>query len=184
MVGLAVRSARAEEVLVLEVTRESGDYRVHADAILQAPVARIQALLTDYAALGRLNPSIKSVERLPSPQPDVARVRTVVEACVFLFCRDLVRVEDVRAVGPGRLEATVLPEASDFAAGISLWRLLPMPDGSSRLVYQSRLRPDFWVPPLLGPSMIRHAIDRELRTTLHNLERLAAAPPETPEGHD
>lgn len=182
--GLTAGAACAEELQALEVARRYGEYRIHADAILDAPADRVLVLLTDYAGLGRLNPAIRRAERLPDPRPGVARVRTVVESCVLLFCRELVRVEDVHAVGPGRLQATILPGAGDFESGVTLWRLLALEDGRCRLVYQSRLRPAFWVPPLIGPAMIRRSVDRGLRTTLHNLERLASPTAARVQGHD
>ena len=168
-------SAEAGEVLALDVAHEDDRYTVFAEAIIHAPIGAVRATLTDYAHLDRLNPSILRSDLLPSPGAGVTRVRTLIEACVLIFCRHFTRIEDVRMLDADRLEAELVADGSDFRAGQSDWRLVDVgPD--TRLTYRASMTPAFGVPPLLGPVMIRRALQRELRTMLDNLEHLARTP--------
>lgn len=171
---LVLRGAAADagEILALEVANESRVYTVSADVVIYAPVHAVRAALTDFTHLERVNPAILESAVLANPEPGTTRVRTRIEACSLVFCRELTRIEDVRSPDEDRLEARLVAEGSDFRAGHSAWRLLAL-GAHTRLTYQSRMEPDFWVPPLLGPAMIRRALQRELRTTFANLERLA-----------
>ena len=89
----------------------------------------------------------------------------------LMYCQTLQRVEDVRA-SPDRLLAVIVPEQGNFSAGRTQWLLEPR--GTQVLVrYQAELVPDFTLPPVIGTTLVRQALARELRTVLERLERLA-----------
>ncbi|MEA2079826.1 MAG: hypothetical protein U9P00_08215, partial [Pseudomonadota bacterium] len=44
----------------------------------------------------------------------------------------------------------------------------------TRILMRSELAPDFWIPPLLGPWLIKRELRAEALQTMHNLERVAA----------
>jgi hypothetical protein len=136
---------------------------------VDAPVEAVRGVLLDYAHLGRLNPAIRSSELLAAPVADVERVRTVIEACALMFCRTLVRVEDVRRLAGGSLRADIVPVGSDFSAGTSYW-FFESEAGGTRLRYHASLQPDFWVPPLLGPTLITRSMREEFLLLFENLE--------------
>ena len=175
---LAVAPAlQAGELLNLRVVHEDGVYQLSADVIIDAPAADVHSRLTDYANLTALNPSIRRSEVLEAPPAFDARVRTLIEACVLMYCKTLQRVEDVRA-SPDRLLAVIVPEQGNFSAGRTQWLLEPR--GTQVLVrYRAELVPDFTLPPVIGTTLVRQALARELRTVLQRLERLAqsSSPP-------
>ena len=45
----------------------------------------------------------------------------------------------------------------------------------SRLIFFAALTPDFWVPPLIGPYIIKKKMREEAVETVLGLERLASA---------
>jgi len=171
LMAVCAATASAAGVPRVEVFHDKGTYRLRADMTVTAPLADVRRQLTDYANLAALNPAITvSSVRLAEPPFD-ARVATLVEACVPVFCRELRRVEDVREA-PNRLVAEIVPELSDFRSGRAEWRLLPAGDGV-RVQYRAELEPNFGVPPLVGTALVKQSILRELRALLANLERLA-----------
>ena len=159
------------ELLNLHVSHEDGVYRLSADVVIEAPAAAVHSRLTDYANLTALNPSILRSEVLEAPATFDARVMTLIKACVLVYCQTLQRVEDVRA-SPDRLLAVIVPEQGNFSAGRTQWLLEPR--GTQVLVrYRAELVPDFTLPPVIGTTLVRQALARELRTVLERLERLA-----------
>jgi hypothetical protein len=169
---LSGAAARPESLLELDVSHVDGRYRLRADMQIDAPAAAVQARLTDYANLTALNPAIRRSSVLAAEPPFDARVSTIFEACVRRLCRTLRRVEDVREA-PGRLVAVIVPQQSDFSAGRTEWRLVPRGDEAVLVEYRASLTPAFVVPPLVGTALVRQGMERELRTLLRNLERLA-----------
>jgi hypothetical protein len=161
----------AGDLLNLHVSHEDGVYRLSADVVIDAPATAVHDRLTDYANLTALNPSILRNEVLEAPATFDARVRTLIKACVLVYCQTLKRVEDVRA-SPDQLLAVIVPEQGNFSAGRTQWLLEPR--GTQVLVrYRAELVPDFTLPPVIGTTLVRQALARELRTVLERLERLA-----------
>ena len=157
----------------LEVSREGEAYRVRFEAVVDVPPDRVFALLTDYDRLVRLHPGITEAERLPPRRSGEVRVRTVLEACVAVICRSLERVERVRSREQRLIEARIVAGASDFRSGSSRWELAAVSRGT-RIRFRSRMVPDVWVPPVIGPWAIEQALRGNLRTLVRRLEGMGA----------
>ncbi len=140
--------------------------------LVHAPAIIVHRVLTDYAHIYRMNPSITESEILPSPDNETVRVRTRIEGCVFFFCKDIDRVEDVREVSPGHLQAVIVPAHSDFTSGQADWRIHPVGE-DSQVVYQAEITPAFFIPPVIGDYFVKRTIAREVVTSFAKLECIA-----------
>jgi hypothetical protein len=157
-----------------EVTVSNGEtgLRLTFDAVVDAPEPRVYQVLSDYARFGRMNPAIVSMSVAPLPDGRGSRVRSVLKSCVWFFCRTIVTVEDVTESDGRTIEARIVPGQGDFKSGSSLWRLTA--EGArTRLHYQSTRVASFWIPPLIGPWVIKRTLREQLETSLRALERLA-----------
>jgi len=140
--------------------------------VVHAPAKYVRGVLTDYAHIYRLNPSIIESDILASPEQGVVRVRTLVVGCVAFFCRRVGRVEDVHELASGDLQAAIVPELSDLKSGAAEWRL--QREGEHTLVtYRAHMEPDFFIPPLIGSYFVRRNIRKEIMTTFTRLECVA-----------
>ncbi|RMG28599.1 MAG: hypothetical protein D6721_08105 [Gammaproteobacteria bacterium] len=164
--------AQGAEILDLAVVRHEDSYAAEVDVRIHAPVARVRAVVMDYEHLPRLNPSIREVRVLERQGDRHARVRTRARICVLFLCKDLRQVQDIDRDEEGNLMAVTDPRASDLRYGIARWRFWQEPH-ATRMRFYSEIEPAFWVPPFIGPFLVRHALEREVRTTIDNLERLA-----------
>ena len=162
----------ATDMLMLRISESEQRYRIEASFMVNAPLGVVRALLTDYAQLHKLSPSILESEVVDAPTPTQARVRTRIRACVLIHCQTLQRVEEVR-MSPTRLVAVIVPEQSDFAAGRTEWLLTPVQD-SVRVDYRAQINPGFRLFPLVGPALMKAGLERELRTFLVQLQAHAA----------
>lgn len=178
--GAAAASAPPVRVQALAVGRHAGIYQVRMRARLQASPVRLYAALTDYRALPRINPAIRSVRVLPAAagKPGSVRVVTVLHACVWFFCKTMHQMQRMTPSGGDRLVAVMIAAHSDFSFGRVRWAIRPCA-GASCLTFNARLRPSFWVPPLIGPWFIRRKLREEAVVTLHGLLRLARSEPAT-----
>ncbi len=169
-------AALAGQVYTALVTHQSGSYFVEVDALVSAPEPAVRRLLTDYDHLSRVNPAIESSEILLERKLGDYRVRTVTVACVWFYCKRIEQVQDVIESQDGTITAIVIPELSDFQHGYARISLWPEPDGT-RVLIRSEVRPDFWIPPLIGPWLIKRKLRSEALETVRNLERVAPRPP-------
>ena len=138
----------ALEVGSLEVTIVNHRYHVQFEAVVEAPAAGVARVLTGYAGYAALDPSIRSSEVLGRTAAGQMLLRTRIRACVAMFCRSVVRTEQV-SEAEGRLVAEVLPASSDLRRGVTRtqWR----GEGDrTRVWYQSDFEPAFWVPEVIA----------------------------------
>ncbi len=166
-------TARAVQSTLLEVERQGSAYALYAEMVVDAPPGAVYRLLSDYDRLEQLSTLVKEAELLDSPAEHHHRVHTVAELCVLIFCGEVDQVQDVYEV-PGReILALTVPEQSNLEEGVIHWRLQPTESGTRLSVY-TRLVPDFWVPPLIGPWAVKRALSSQVVETAENIERLAA----------
>lgn len=156
-----------------EVTENKGIFHLQFTTIIDAPAEYVRQVLTDFTHIYRLNPSIIESEVLPSQQPDETKVRTRVLACAAVFCREVERVEIVRILASGDLHADIVPERSEFRSGKAIWKITAM-DNRSKLEYEATLEPDFFVPPVIGISVIGSSMKNEVINTFDRVERIAS----------
>jgi hypothetical protein len=99
-------------------------------------------------------------------------VRTRVLGCAGYFCQELERVEKVHELPSGDLVADIVPEKSEFKSGRTVWHVEAMGE-RSRIVYESEMEPDFYIPPVVGRFMAKKSIRTEITTSFQNLEKIA-----------
>lgn len=165
--------AHAYELKNAEVTEENGIFRIQITATIDAPAAYIRQVLTDYTHMYRLSSSIIESEVLPSKQKDEKQIRTKLLACTSVFCREVERVDAVRTLASGDLQAVIVPELSEFRSGQAVWRIRSMNE-KSKLVYEATLEPDFFIPPVVGVPAIRNSLKDEFIATFERIEKIAS----------
>lgn len=173
---LGAASLHAAQIEALAVNQQSGKYEIALIFSVDAPVDRVRRMLTDYAHLPKLNPSILKSEVLPAPRTAVTRVRSLMRGCLLFLCKDIACTQDMRQRNSGDLEAVIVPRLSDMKSGHANWRIEPR-DDSTRVNLTALMEPDFWVPPLIGPFLIKNWLHGQLIETAENLKRLAGANP-------
>lgn len=166
--------ASGGEILDSSIAVYDTHYRVSVRARIDAPPRAVYDTITDYPGLPALTPSIRSAEILQILGPGRHRIRTVTEACILIFCKNVRLVQDVEQREAWQLEAVTLPEVSDFKSGLARWRLLPV-DGGTELQFSQLFEPDFWVPGVIGPWLIERLLVEEVRATTAHIEQRFAA---------
>ena len=74
------------------------------------------------------------------------------------------------------ITAVVVPKLSDFQHGYARVNIWQEPTGT-RVLIRSEVRPDFWIPPIIGPWLIKRKLRSEALETVQNLERVALPAP-------
>lgn len=166
-------AAGAAELHSLVVTHEQGRYVLDTDTTLQAAPAAVFEVLLDYEHYDRIS-SVYKKSRYLEPEPDgTPRVYTLTQGCILFVCREIEKVERLLVSREQwRIVAEVVPEQSNLEYSVTQWQLAPEGEGT-RLRYRMELVPRFWIPPLIGPPIIRWALARGGEGALARLELLA-----------
>ena len=168
--------AGAAEFRSLEFVRDGNRYRVLSDVYLEAPGEGVFRVLTDYEGFPRLS-SVFQEGRLIEPIRDGrGEVFFHMKGCVLFFCREVRLVERLEVAPPDRVVAIVDPARSDLEFGRTTWELSE--EGEGTLVrYEMEMKPEFWIPPVIGPLVIKAALRSRGLRAARRVEALASGQP-------
>ena len=174
LVGCGMHSTRvtAGEIIDLALRSKQGVYQLKLEIILDAPAEHIHHVVTDYAHIYRLNPSIVESEIMHTADGSVIRVKTLINDCLWVFCREILRVEDVRELGSGNIYSVVVPDMSNIKSGLTIWQIQPL-GRRTRVNYRMIIEPGFVIPPLIGTHLVKQKLRKEVLATLENVEQIA-----------
>lgn len=165
-------SSYAGEVITAKVEHMDKRYIMEVEVLIAADIDRVKALLTDYDNLTLLNDAIRESYTVYSLDDFTHRVFVHTEACVSFFCKSFIQVQDVEELPGNVIISTVVPGKSDFDYAHARWKISPVGQ-RTRVNFSTDLKPSFWVPPLIGPLLIKSKLRDEVLGTIEGLERLA-----------
>ncbi|MDH3513458.1 MAG: SRPBCC family protein [Gammaproteobacteria bacterium] len=166
-------AATAATIEVLDTTHDQGRYTVSFEVVLDADRDKVWRIMTDYERLPRVSKLIVETRVLKQEDVNRHRVGVTLEACVLIFCKTVKRMVDIEAWPQTEILVTEVPDQSDFREGVERWRVAA--EGTkTRLNYTAELVPDFFIPPLIGPPVVKYFLRREIRITALEVEALAS----------
>lgn len=92
--------------------------------------------------------------------------------CILFFCKTLTRQGWVERERYTILRAVADPERSDFEVSNETWTFAEG-EGGTIVTYHLYMRPGFWVPPAIGPYLIKRKLRREGGSALDRIEVFA-----------
>ena len=165
-------SAFAAELTDIEVAHEDGRYRLESTTIFDATQAQLYVVLTDYDQFEKFSSSFVEAENREADEQGRPQFYTRMEGCVLLFCKSYLRVGYLELKPEYDIIAIVDPEQSNFKYSRERWQLIPEGE-RTKLVYEFEMEPAFWVPPLVGPYVIKKALRSGGKNAVNRIEALA-----------
>jgi hypothetical protein len=170
--------AHAAQVLGVRVTRDDGRFLIGMRIMIDAPAAAVFRALQDYSAMKRYNPDLRAVRIQSTGVRGRVRLFTTIHTCVLVFCKTLHQEQIMTAIAGaqgGVLEAELLPHGGAFQAGSGRWSVKACHSAPSMTCLSARIElvPAFWVPPVIGPWVLRRKMAEEARLTSAGLELMA-----------
>ena len=159
----------ADELVELSVINSDGAYSLRVISVLDAPVDYVYDVITDYKHAYRINPTITEVEILPSDRDEVVRVRNLSEHWVGPFCFKIDWVGDIVEPRDGYLKVNTIPELSSFKSGSAVWELRAQGE-RTWVLHESILKPDFFMPPVIGDHIMRKQMKEDTLDTFTRIE--------------
>jgi ribosome-associated toxin RatA of RatAB toxin-antitoxin module len=170
LLGAQAGAASAAEDLAIEVERTGERFSVRARATLAAPAELAWQVLTDYENLPRFIPGLShSAVQLRGANRVLLEQKGEARFLVFSFPIEV------------RLEVRESPHAwiSSHAVAGNLKRMHGryelQPDAAGvRLRYTGELEPDFELPALIGPYVLRTMVEEQFAAMVAEIERRGA----------
>lgn len=159
------------EVLESHVSYKKGVYQASLEMQIKAPVNKVYALLTDFDYLSRLSDNITNSDLIDDDPPEyIVEVET--HNCVLFFCKDLKQRQEVLEFDNGYISVEDIKDKSDFVFASTLWHIRAS-KGGTRISFRTEMKPDFWLPPILGPWLFKDKLVENTQMMIERLEQLA-----------
>ncbi|MSR15358.1 MAG: SRPBCC family protein [Gammaproteobacteria bacterium] len=173
LVTCALQAATIERT---ELRFRGRTYHYLFSAHLSANPEAVRAVVSDIERLARLNDNIITSQVLARESPTKIKRRLLLKHCILVFCFDIDFVETLEVLPSGDIATRIIPGAGNFERGETIWRIEAISDTATRVTMEADQEPKFWIPPLIGPLLIKRSFINEVTETLQNLERIANAP--------
>jgi len=172
--------ASAAEIRSIEVQYEGGRYSLESVAWFDAGVDETFKVFSTWDYSSQFSGAIVEARDL-DPDPDGRPGYFIInKGCVLFFCKSMVRQGYVEAQHNQDLRAVADPLVSDFQQFEESWQFSEE-DGGTSVRYQLQMVPDFWVPPAIGPFVIKRKLRNDGGDALDRIEAIAQSLVETPE---
>jgi hypothetical protein len=170
---LVYSNVPAVEINYARADVENNKYIVELDLIIQASMNNVFSILTDYPSFYQLNDCFIESTLLKHIDATHSKTRLVTESCLLLFCFDAVFVYFIEEIERSQMIAQIDPVMSDFSFGETHISLEKSGNDQTRIHFHTVLQPSFWIPPFIGPWLLKPRMLEEVRETFERVEEFA-----------
>lgn len=163
--------AGAAEMRTLHVENEGKRYVMQSEAVFDVGLEPLYEVFLDYELSPQFSSWIvdaRNIEREDGQRGYFIENR----GCVMFLCQSTVREGLVVHEPFERIEAIADPELSDFEVSNERWTFREE-DGTTIVTYHLEMVPKFWVPPVIGPYVIKRKLRSSGGDALDRIEELA-----------
>lgn len=158
----------AAELRGVTLDKRDGIYYVTSEVWLDAPRDAVFDVLSDWDMSTSFSSLIVDSRNIPPDEHGRPGFYMQNEGCILFFCRTVEREGHAELRDADLIRAVAHAEKSDFEISEETWELADE-NGGTQIRYVMKMKPKFWIPPVIGP----YAIKRKIRTDgLETLERL------------
>lgn len=170
----------AIELRSVVVEHADGQYTLQSNAWFDVDQQTLFAVFVDWDLGTQFSSMIVESRNLDPDEQGRAGFHTLNKGCLLFFCTSVVREGYVESEPPAEIRAVADPERSDFEFSNEVWNFTT--EGSGTVVnYEIVMKPKFWVPPLIGPYIIKRKLRKSGGEALGRIEKIAQ---ETAAQHD
>jgi hypothetical protein len=169
--ALLAATATAVEMERADIDFNRGTYRYTFTSVIEGSSDAVRAVASDYDRLYRINDNIVESRVIARYGPQSLKRLVRMHYCIFVFCFDLNFVEKVDET-PDKIVATIVPEESSFEGGVAEWRVEAIDSARCRMSINAWQKPSFWIPPVIGPLVLKRVLLKEARETSANIEHI------------
>jgi hypothetical protein len=164
--------ARGAELRDINIELEDERYHLTSETYLDVAPDSLYRVLSNFELFEKFTSAIVESKNTGPDEMGRPGFYARMEGCVLLFCKSFIRNGHV-LLSPGvEIVAVANPEHSDFIFSRESWKLIPEGDGTV-MIYDFELEPAFWVPPVIGPIYIQHALRGGAERAVDRIEALA-----------
>lgn len=167
-----VPAANAAEMLSIEVDYDDGKYTMTSEVWFGASVEQVFEVFSrwDYS----VDFSSAIVEARDVEADALGRPQFYIrnKGCILFFCKSFERRGYVETHPNELLLAFTDPDNSDFHLSDERWDFLAKDDGTV-VTYNLKMEPKFWMPPGIGPYLLKRKLKKDGGGAIDRIETIA-----------
>lgn len=167
---LATSVTSAADLRSIDVTYDGKLYQLESVAWFDTGIDETYLVFSRWDYSTRFSSAV--VEARDLEVDGVPGYYVVNRGCVMFFCKSLKRQGRVERERNRVMRAFADPEKSDFRRADEVWEFSEE-GGGTRVVYRLTMEPAFWVPPAIGPWMIKRKLRNEGGEAIDRIEEVA-----------
>ena len=169
MLPLGTGAATLRDV---EVDRVDGVYTLRSEVWFDASVEQTYAVFRNWDLSPKFSSVVVEARNIEPDETGRPGFYSRNRACVWFYCKSFEREGWVDAQPNEFIEATADPERSDFELSVERWEFTSEESGTL-VKYRLEMRPKFFIPPLIGPALVKRKLKKGSGDAIDRIERLA-----------
>ena len=165
-------AATAAEMRSIDVRFEDGFYTLDSTVWFDAGIESTYEMFSRWDRSEAFSSAVVEARDLEPDAAGRSGFFVMNRGCILFFCKSLTREGWVEREPFTALRAMADPERSDFEVSNETWTFVEA-EGGTIVTYHLHMRPGFWVPPAIGPYLIKRKLRREGGRALDRIEALA-----------
>jgi hypothetical protein len=169
---LIMDSISAAELRSIDVEHNKGRYSVSSVVWFDASVPQVFEVFRQWDLSTQFSSAIVESRDIAADENGRPGYYVRNQGCVLFFCKSFIRQGHVELLLNEQLRAIADPAISDFRMSNESWTFVG--EGSGTVVtYNLLMEPDFWVPPGIGPYLIKRKFRNNGGDAIDRIEALA-----------
>lgn len=169
---LIMDSTSAAELRNIEVEHDKGRYSVNSEVWFDASVPQVFEVFRQWDLSTQFSSAIVESYDIAADQDGRPGYYVRNHGCVLFFCKSFVRQGHVELQLNEELRAIADPSVSDFRMSNERWTFVAE-GGGTVVIYNLLMEPDFWVPPAIGPYLIKRKFRNNGGDAIDRIEAIA-----------
>ena len=162
-------SLSAAEILSIAVESEEGVYTMTSEVWFDASVAPSFEVYRHWDYSTQFSNAIVESRDMEADEQGRAQFYIRNKGCVMFFCQSFERQGYIELEKNTVLRAFANPETSDFHISNESWQFKAH-DGGTIVTYDLTMKPKFWIPPGIGPYMIKRKLKKNGGNAVDRIE--------------
>ena len=164
--------AGAAELRSVQVDYKKGFYTMKSEVWFDATLEQMWYVFRRWDYSADFSSAIVESRDVEADEQGRPQYYSRMKGCVLFFCLDFVRQGHVELEEKKILQAFADPEISDFHRADETWTFAER-DGGTVVNYHLTMKPKFWVPPGIGPFVIKRKLRRDAGDAIDRIEVIA-----------
>ncbi len=167
-------AVQAAEMIRIDVNHHEGTYTLNSEIWFDAAVGQVFDVFRQWDNATKFSSAIVESRDMPDDEQGRAQFYIRNRGCVLFFCTSFERQGYVETELNAEIVAVIYPEKSDFHFSTERWYFIER-NGGTAVTYSLEMSPKFWIPPGIGPYLIKRKLRNNGGDAINRIEVLAQA---------